>query len=347
MRKTSLVNKRSKWLIHMLVWAIIFLLPYIFTENHDRNPPHHESIDRSMFRTFDTVTNIFWVALFYFNAIFLTDRFLYKRKYATYICALLMLFCIIIGLHNLLFYLMYYPNTLSFIGAAMHNIIPFLFTIMVSTTYRTITDRIETDNLQKEKQNENLKTELSFLRSQISPHFIFNVLNNMVALARMKSDKLEPTIYQLSSLLQYMLYETDEEKVSLQSEVEYLKSYIDLQKQRLFSESSVTTNFNVQEENHSIEPMLLIPFVENAFKHGNSFMQEPEINISLSAVNNQLHFLVENKYDIESKAKDKTSGIGLANVKRRLALLYPAIHTLHISDKDGRYIVNLTINFKA
>ena len=117
-------------------------------------------------------------------------------------------------------------------GHILFNFFFFLFMLAASTAYRMIKDRTRADRIAREKENENLKTELSLLRSQVSPHFMFNVLNNMVALARKKSDLLEPSLLKFSSLMRYMLYEADEEKVSLEKETEYLQSYIDLQQQR-------------------------------------------------------------------------------------------------------------------
>lgn len=343
MKLNSKINNRTISFIHIVTWAMIFSLPYIFISEN----PSAKDKGNLAFQKLDTVTNFLWMGLFYLNALVLMPQLFYKKKYLVYIVALLLSFFVIMLIHSALFKPFVPGHHFNFFRSAGHNFIPFLFTVLVSMVYTMIAYKIKTDVQATRLRQENLKTELSFLRSQISPHFIFNVLNNMVALARLKSEELEPTIVKLSSLMQYMLYETDEEKVLLRSEVEYLESYIDLQRQRLFSESSVKVLFDVKEDFHTIEPMLLIPFVENAFKHGNVFIEEPEIHISLATENNQLQFCVKNKYNSQSKAtKDKTSGIGLANVKRRLALLYPETHTLQISDKDNWYIVNLTINFK-
>lgn len=339
------ILNRKKWItvaLHISVWLIIFLLPYIFTGDQSHGK-RKAVVQKSDFRAFDTITDVFWIALFYFNAIILTHRLIYKRKFIYYACSLIILFCVIIVLHNALFYLMYQPDSLSFSRASRHNIIPFLFTIAISTTYKTISDRIESDQLSKERQSENLKTELSFLRSQINPHFLFNVLNNIAALVRMKSNDLEPTVMKLSSLMQYMLYETDEEKVIMKSEAEYLQAYIDLQKQRYGDELTLQVVFDIKEEWQTIEPMLLIPFIENAFKHGGGLMQPPEIYIHLTVDNNQLHLTVKNKFEESEAIKDKTSGIGLANVKRRLALLYPGKHILTIDKKEGSFIISLLL----
>src|SRR4029078_9561482 len=141
-------------------------------------------------------------------------------------------------------------------------------------------DRIYNERISREKETENLKTELSFLRSQVSPHFMFNIMNNMVALARKRSELLEPSLIKLSALLRYMLYET-EEKVPLQKEVEYLQSYIDLQKQRFGKGVAIHTCLQQVDDTYQIEPMLLIPFVENAFKHGTGLIDKAEIDVEL------------------------------------------------------------------
>jgi LytS/YehU family sensor histidine kinase len=165
-------------------------------------------------------------------------------------------------------------------------------------------------------------------------------------MVRLKHDALEDTVVKLSSLLQYMLYETDEEKVSIQSETEYLRSYIDLQSHRFGNKISISTNLEVKESLFNIEPMLLIPFVENAFKHGYGMVENPEISISLFTQKDGLVFKVKNKYSEKEELKDKTTGIGLNNVSRRLDLLYPKNHTLEISTQDGWFSVNLYLNLK-
>jgi LytS/YehU family sensor histidine kinase len=172
---------------------------------------------------------------------------------------------------------------------------------------------------------------------------MFNIMNNMVALARKKSDILEPSLIKLSSLLRYMLYETDE-RVALQKEIEYLQSYIDLQKQRFGNNVTIKTCMEKVEDSFEIEPMLLIPFVENAFKHGTGLIENAEIDVELRTEKNRLSFSVRNKFNEASvEVKDKSSGIGLANVQRRLDLLYGNKHSLLITKQDGWFIVSLQI----
>lgn len=227
----------------------------------------------------------------------------------------------------------------------VYNIFPYLFILASSTAYAMVLERQRAAKISRQKETENLKTELLFLRSQVSPHFMFNVLNNMVALARKKSDLLEPSLIKLSALMRYMLYETDEQKVPLEKEIEYIESYIDLQRQRFGKNLTVNASFNNINNADEIEPMLLIPFVENAFKHGTGIIEKPEINIVLEERDSMLHLMVSNKFNSAAhETKDKNSGIGLNNVKRRLNLLYGKNQSLCINDKDGWFNVSLKIN---
>jgi len=218
-------------------------------------------------------------------------------------------------------------------------------TMAVSIAFRMIVDKIKSDRHNMQKNQENLKTELAFLRSQISPHFLMNVLNNIVALNRLKSPDLEPTLIKLSGLMQYMLYNTDEDKLSLKEEADFLKSYIDIQQQRFGSKVNIIFTIDIAREQAEIEPMLLIPFVENAFKHGIGMIENPEILIQFTSnENGELLFIVQNKYDPASvQIKDKTSGIGLGNVKRRLNILYGDKHFLSIKNENNLFIVTLKL----
>jgi LytS/YehU family sensor histidine kinase len=226
-------------------------------------------------------------------------------------------------------------------------LVPFIFLWSISTLFRLALDKAKTDRLLKEKENENLKTELSFLRSQVSPHFLFNILNNMVALARLRSEKLEPSLIKLSGLMRYMLYESDEDKVPLSKEIEYVGSFIDLQRLRFGNDLVLNVHMDGKDGFHLIEPMLLIPFVENAFKHGTGMIEKPEIDINLEVNQDLLDFRVRNKYNESSQEiKDKTSGIGLANVIRRLNLLYEKRHILSIQQEQGWFTVSLQLKLQ-
>ena len=342
MKLTWTNNKWSKVILHVIAWIIIFSLPYLLASHYNERRPKNP--DSTGFFYLNTVTGLFWVGLFYLNAFALIPRFIYKRRYALYVIILVAIFSAIMAIHSLLFLFFIKSVQFIFLNSLQFNLPTFILTVAVSTTYRFMTDRAKTDKFNQQKHEENLKTELSFLRSQISPHFIFNVLNNMVALIRIKSDQLEPTIMKLSSLMQYMLYETDEEKVLLKNEVEYLQSYIDLQQQRFGTKVKLNLSIDIKDDWYTIEPMMLIPFVENAFKHGVGLIQNPQIDIELSTKDNMLYFSVRNKFNPEAnEIKDKTSGIGLTNVKRRLNLLYGKDHKLEISNENNWFSVFLKL----
>ncbi|HVI44061.1 MAG TPA: histidine kinase [Chitinophaga sp.] len=337
-----------KWAIivkHTAVWLIMFSLPHLLGPGADNRVPKMPAHEEHAWRMFNIVFYAALIAIFYSNALYFIPRFFRQRRYAEYTGAL-------IGMFLLLFVLRYnfekfflpkpsiYLRPLTFVIFFIY-----LFIISISTAYQMIREQLMMERNLNARENENLKTELSLLRSQVSPHFMFNVLNNMVALARKKSDLLEPSLIKLSSLMRYMLYEADEEKVALHKEIEYLQSYIDLQQQRFFRNVTINVSFAVAENYYEIEPMLLIPFVENAFKHGTGMIMDAQIDINLSTKGRTLYFSVKNKYNNNnSEVKDKTSGIGLANVKRRLNLLYRDGHHLDIDKRDEWFTITLQLN---
>jgi len=346
LKSVTQIRKNQTLLMHLIAWAVIFLLPYIFTSAY-YDDGENELHSNYTFLYLDTVTKIFWVGLFYLNTEKLVAALVYKRKYILFVLTQVTLFSFIMLIHGGFFKLMITGKTFNFIASSTHNIITFLFTVIASIAYKTISDRAKSQKEANERTKEHLKTELSFLRSQISPHFLFNVMNNIAAMVRLKSEELEPTVHKLSSLMQYMLYETDEEKVLLQSEIENLQSYIDLQRQRFSEKLILHVSLDVKENWHTIEPMLLIPFVENAFKHGTGLVRNPEIEIELKAENDKLYFTVKNKFIHTEMVKDKTSGIGLVNVKRRLELLYGHRHQLTITKTTDWFMVSLELTFKS
>lgn len=333
-------------LIHVLVWAVIFLLPIIFavSDFSEIESKHH---NRDEFFYLNLINKLFKVGLFYLNTQWLIPRILYPKKYLTFILSQVVLFMVLLLIDFALFKVLSINHTFHIARSAYHNASLFLFISLASITFKTLWDKSNSEKIENERQKENLRTELSFLRSQISPHFIFNILNNIVAMVRLKSDGLEDTVVKLSTLLQYMLYETDEEKVLLHNEAEYLESYVDLQSQRFGSKIQIIKAIEIKENWHIIEPMLLIPFVENAFKHGYGMVQNPTIEIKLQVIKNQLFFEVKNRYNPANLQKDKVSGIGLTNVKRRLELLYPDKHQLAIWQQESWFMVSLKLQLKA
>jgi two-component system, LytTR family, sensor kinase len=226
------------------------------------------------------------------------------------------------------------------------SIVPIIFVAAISTGYGLFNYIVKEEKRKQEAQQERLQSELSFLRSQISPHFIFNILNSIVYLIRSKSDLAEPVTIKLSELMRYMLYESENAQIPLEKELNYLKNYIELQKVRFEEDVKINLNTEGAATAQIVEPMLMIPFVENAFKHGVGLVLNPIIDISLKITEKELFFCVKNKIAPETiESKDMSSGIGLRNVKRRLELLYPNAHQLDIKNTEGWFVINLNLSF--
>ena len=338
----------KKWvnfLLHTASWILLFSLPYLLRPSLNENRQPNQNNEPALVHLRYVLNNLIYIGFFYLNSKLLIPQFIYTRKYKQYTVILIISFTIILFVTLLSLFSLQGLSKFNFNGHILFNFFFFLFILAGSTAYSMIKDRVRADRISREKENENLKTELSLLRSQASPHFMFNVLNNMVALARKKSDLLEPSLLKFSSIMRYMLYEDGEDKVSLEKEIEYLQSYIDLQEQRFGKNVQVNVDLKNPDNNYDIEPMLLIPFVENAFKHGTGLIEGAMINIELRVADNKLYFSVKNRYNPSSiEVKDKTSGIGLANVKRRLNLLYGNKHSLLIAQKDNWFTVSLQLN---
>ncbi|WP_271784491.1 sensor histidine kinase [Aquimarina algiphila] len=225
-----------------------------------------------------------------------------------------------------------------------------IFNLLLSISY-VIAVFIETFVFAQKKEqetiknkNENLQTELKLLKSQINPHFLFNSLNNIYALSVIDSNKTQQSIGYLSDMLRYVLYECERPLVPLKKEVSYIKDYIKLFSLKSSKAYAITTDFSVLDGNTWIAPMLLIPFVENAFKHSN--IEKPKdsfIKIQIQSTPNYINFKIENSIPKKRINKDVIGGIGLENVKKRLAILYPENHQLDIIENNEVFKVKLNI----
>ena len=305
---------------------------------------HSQDGPDDAFGWFNFFTDLWLILVFYFNTQVLVPAFVYKKRYWAFALSHLVIISGIVTFNYLLFTLFVRDGFAVWHMPVIFILFPYLIVTAAGMVYRLFRDKLQEEQTRQEKENENLKTELSLLRLQVSPHFMFNVLNNMVSLARKQSAQLEPSLIKLSSLMRYMLYEA-EGKVLLDKEIDYLQSYIDLQRQRFEGILRVEVAVGEYDALLYIEPMLLIPFVENAFKHGQDISGEGLIRIEWHTLDGVLYFRVRNKFhEDEAEVKDKTSGIGLANVRRRLNLLYKGQHTLTIvKDNMGWFDVFLEI----
>ncbi len=362
--KTQTVNRVLVVTLHVIAAGIFIILPLMFvgprstdrpgprrTEtfrlppDSDVRGPQINDLDFRSMRLHSVLFNVILIGFFYVNMYMLVPRVLTRKSWIYYAGSVLLCFGVMLMLNELVAYAFFSGGFRP--GRPIYfTIINFLLVFGLSTALRLTSDRVEFERDRKEREHENLKSELSMLRSQVSPHFMFNVLNNLASLARKKSDNLESVIIQLSQLMRYMLYDSGEKKVSLEKEIEYLRSYIDLQKLRFGNDMTVRFSADVKLVDIPIEPMLFIPFVENAFKHGAGMIADPVIEISLNADDNALYFSVKNKFTAVSQSKDPSSGIGIQNVRRRLDLLYKDMHELRIKEVDHWFIAELKLILK-
>lgn len=216
------------------------------------------------------------------------------------------------------------------------------FFIFLSTVYKFTVDWFFNEKEKSDLEKQSLTAELAFLKSQINPHFLFNSLNNIYSLAYQKSDATPDAILKLSEIMRYMLYESNENLVSLEKEIIYLRSFIELQKLRFKGNAQVILEVEGQIHQQHILPFILISFVENAFKHGLATDPENPIHINISVIEDKLLFSIKNKKS--GLNKDQTGGIGMVNVKRRLDLIYPNQYKLSIENQDDHYYSELYLN---
>ena len=328
----------NRWLFILTFFGIWFASPFISFDNDD-------GWRQQFFLTIlpASLTNI---PLFFINTEWLAPRMLRKRGLTSYLFSLLGLALVFIVLQGFMKNWLLAPECKGVVFHSYKALFPVLFVTAVSTGYAMVMYMLEGEKATREVRQERMQSELSFLRSQISPHFIFNILNSIVYLIRSKSDLAEPVTIKLSELMRYMLYESNDAQIPLEKEVSYLENYVELQKIRFEEDVEIRMRIEGETAGQLIEPMLMIPFVENAFKHGVGLVANPQIEIALKFNENEMHFTVRNKITPDTQAdKDNNSGIGLQNVRRRLELLYPEAHRLELSRTDEWFVAELWLAF--
>ncbi len=197
-------------------------------------------------------------------------------------------------------------------------------------------------------ERSNLTSQLALLKSQVHPHFLFNTLNNLYSLALVQSSKAPEVVLKLSDLLRYMLYDCNVERILLSKEIEMINNYIELEKQRYGKRLDVSINYSGDLNDKYIAPLLLLPFIENSFKHGASEqLEQCWISLDLFVEKEELFFKLVNGYTKHENTDGDRQGIGLENVRRRLELLYPNDHELKITADDDTYTVSLQLNLES
>lgn len=332
-----MLNKKAV-ILHGLVWLILLFLLFFM---NSRLGVYERVIFFFVFGFYNII--IFYVHYFFINPLFLVDS-----RYVRAILAVVTMLVVAVGVKYgtaLCFedtVLKYGPEkaeTMNFATYAVNAVIVSLFIMLLSSSVYVVTHSYQSKEDRKTLENEKLNAELAFLKSQINPHFLFNSLNNIYSLAYQKSEKTPDAILKLSGIMRYMLYETNEDTVLLEEEVSYLENYIDLQRLRTKDEVYVDLQISIDREDYRVMPLLLMSFLENAFKHGVATNAEKPIRIVIAVQDGRLHFKTEN---LKSQLnKDQTRGVGLANLRRRLELRYPEKHSINIVETVDYYTSEL------
>jgi len=345
----------NKILFHCMIWIFFILTSLIqFYESPFK-------INNDFYAQWFT-----GIVLFYLNYFYLVPALLLQKKYWLYFVFVLVLIGIFMMLRINYFIpefkhirprmippedlkLIYKKTRIRAVMATRQPLFfkigPSFFYILIITISAIIRTLTEFYNNQQNKliaETHRTNTELIYLRKQTNPHFLFNSLNSIYSLAHKKSDLVPDAIVTLSELMRYMLYETDNKTVALEKEINYIQNYIELQKLRLNNIEDIVINVHGDTKNKHIEPLLLISFVENAFKYGTDYKGAAHVKIKIFILDNSLDFWIENT--IENYVKDpENSGIGLVNIQNRLDLLYPNAHQLTITQDNQYYRVHLNL----
>jgi sensor histidine kinase YesM len=296
--------------------------------------------------TFIKVTEL--ALMIYITNYVLIPQLLYKKKYFWFaIIFFVMIFGSSIIKMNILGRLLNNPELVNWSAhlkkSLYDNIIPHFFLVIAGAAVKLLLDYGELQKRMVETAKEKAEAELNFLKSQINPHFVFNSLNSIYFLIDKDNPDARGALHKFSEMLRYQLYEANGEKIPIEKEIHYLKDYMDLQQLRKDEKYKVTFECTPDVKGFSIEPLLLIAFVENAFKHISHFSEKDNfVHVSLSIAKTYFIFLVRNSKE-EQSATEKPGGIGLNNVKRRLELLYPGRYELNINDTESAYTVQLKL----
>ena len=296
------------------------------------------------------LTMLFAIASVYFTIYFLLPRYFSTGKYFKFACLTLLTILVSSVV------LAYAENFFTILVVKKHPPGHFYARVIgnaFDTTIKTfafvaifaVQNKIETDAKNKKLEKEQLEAELNFLKAQINPHFLFNSINNIYVLIEEDKKTAGETLLRFSELLRYQLYECSVAKMPLQKETDFIRNFIQLETLRLGEHIQVTSNFEPVADYFQIAPFILLPFVENAFKHVSQNENEiNSINIESSIHNGTFRLTVTNTYEEQLEPTRLKGGIGLQNVKRRLELLYPEKYNLVLKKENKTHTVNLTLN---
>jgi two-component system LytT family sensor kinase len=341
-------------LIHVISWLFIFILPYL---NFITKPEELLSTNNVfLFLPFSFI--FFLCLLFYANLYWLAPKYLNKKHWWIYT---------LIALAGFGFYYLYNIGVFKYIvlpeipiedrqkegeNEGWRNVIRFVFpilfytlTVLISNILYLLDERSKEKEINRKIAFEKVEAELNMLKLQISPHFLFNTLNNIRWLVRKKSEDSEESIMKLAEVLRYIIYDVNADKVTVKQEVEHLINYINLQSLRIQADAQIDFKVDPHAEGSMITPLLFIHFAENAFKYGVDGKNTPEIGMNIRKTEEGIAFTCRNRI-LNPGNSLENEGVGLSNVKRRLELLYPSQYKLQIAEDNGFFQVELQLKIQ-
>lgn len=343
-QKHFLSNHRLKIGFHLGVWLLLIMVyAWLFL-------PLYGDLVVSFLRG---LSNLLPMALLFYANLWLVERYFEKSRYVQFFlwATFWMILIAFVRVQLNRFFPDMKPNFSVLVrgnqwwaGVVMTNIL----TLLISTFYQILEIRFRHEQQQAaiiSKQNE---AQLQFLRAQINPHFLFNTLNNIYSLAVVRSPQTADMVMQLSKLLRYVVYDSKTEQIPLETEIAHIEQYLQLFRMR--SEDPLDIRFQVSGsvEGVRLEPMLLIPLVENCCKHVDFELNEKAfIQLDLRVEQGWLHFLTCNSKNAQDTQKDKVGGVGLENLRQRLELLYPQAHRFSVKEEENSFEVNFSLCFKS
>ncbi len=342
--KRNLEAMKKSWLIfwHLFFWLVSISF-FMYVAYVDTALPSRTIL--IIFLGYGLIN----ISLFYLNFLWFIPRFLDRSQYRRYALFVVLAIAVYaLGKYLISLYIKpYIPPSIKteetpaleyLLGAVITN----LLFIFLSTGLKFAVDWFRNERVQRDLENQRLIAELAFLKSQINPHFLFNSLNSVYSLAYQRSEDTPGAILKLAEIMRYMLYECNDSQVALAKEVQYMQSYIDMQKIRYAGKVYIDFSVNGDTEHQQIAPLLLIAFLENAFKHGVVNDPSQPVVFKLTAKEDGLCFYTYNKKHQHNR--DAVGGIGLHNVKRRLDLLYPGHYRMKVKDEADSYSCELSLN---
>ena len=351
------MNKFRAIIINVIGCGLFLVLPFLFSP--DSQGKRFDIIFTNAHFQKDILHYVFLIGFFYLNYYFLVTRFYLEKKYWIYALTIVACFLLIAYIPSLIIddipsknftppsgfprppgeMRKGPPMGFFFWGRINHNFFLFFAVFFFSLLLRIAS---QWRQAQKEKSD----AELSYLKAQINPHFLFNTLNSIYSLAIDKSDNTAPAVAKLSGMMRYVISDAAKEFVPLEKEITYIKSYIELQRIRFGESIHLFFDISGDTTGKQIAPLILIPFIENAFKYGVNAEEDSMIRIRIFIDENKLNMEVQNnKVNVQMAQEDKT-GTGIANTQSRLQLLYPARHLLKINDGENEFAISLTLVLK-